>query len=213
MNPIYFSAKTDQFFRRPDVYGLMASYTVTGGQWKALKSGCVWMLDNGAFTKKFVFKKWVWFLARMMPYRGNCIGIVVPDEPYNAAETLMKFKRYRAIPESLGYKVAFTSQDGMTVDMVPWSLFDTLFIGGSDYHKRGIEAELIAKEAIKQGKWVHVGRVSSAGAIDKYWRWADSFDGTTFTRDGGNWTVEDKMRTITPAVKNLRQKPIQWRLL
>jgi hypothetical protein len=210
---MYFSAKTQQFFERPDVYGLMATYRVTGGQWDALKSGCKWMLDNGAFTKNYVFKKWVWFLTRMIPYRINCIGVVVPDEPYNAFATIRKFHQFRAVPEALGYKIAFTSQDGMTVDMVPWSLFDTLFVGGSDFHKRGYEAQLIGQEARRRGKWVHIGRVSSGSAIIKHWLWADSFDGTTFCFDGGTNPVEKKMRTITPVVANLRKYNFQWRLL
>jgi len=116
------------------------------------------------------------------PLPQNCIGIIVPDAPYNASQTLARFLRYRAIPEALGYRLAFATQDGMTPDMVPWSLFDAHFIGGSNAHKRGYEAEILATEAKRRGKWVHVGRVSSPDSWGKYWTWADSFDGTTFAR-------------------------------
>jgi hypothetical protein len=179
---MYLSATTAQFFQRPDIYGCMFSYRKTGRQDKALKAGCKWMLDNGAYTGNFEFVQWVLWLVTMIPYRKNCIGVVVPDVPYKADETIRKFSQYYAVPEALGYKVAFATQDGMTPGMVPWPLFDVLFVGGSDGHKRGYEANILADEAKRHGKWVHVGRVSSPNTWGKYWTWADSFDGTTFTR-------------------------------
>ena len=208
---MYLSAKTAQFFARPDLYGCMFSYRKTGGQDEALKAGCRWMLDNGAFTDNFVFSEWVYQLAMMRPYRANCIGIVTPDVPYNAPQTLARFLRYRAIPEALGYPVALATQNGMTPEMVPWPLFDVLFIGGNDIHKRGPEAEALAQEAKRRGKWVHVGRVSSAGAIAKYWTWADSFDGTTFVFDTGGAAIE-KMNRLSPALSN-HGNAIQWRMI
>lgn len=209
---MYLSAKTDQFFERPDLYGCMFSYRKTGGQNAALKAGCVWMLDNGAFTDNFRFTEWVYQLALMRPYRQNCIGIVTPDKPRDAAETLRRFRQYRAIPEALGYPVAFATQDGMTPGMIPWSLIDVLFIGGSDAHKRGPEAEALAREARRRGLWVHVGRVSSMDTAARYWTWADSFDGTTFCFDGGNNSAADKMQRFTPRLAN-HGAAIQWRLL
>jgi len=208
---MYLSAKTAQFFERPDLYGCMFSYRKTGGQDDALKAGCRWMLDNGIFTDNFVFSRWVLQLAFMRPYRQNCIGIIAPDVLCNASQTLARFFRYRAIPEAFGYPVALATQNGMTPDMIPWPLIDVLFIGGSDEHKRGKEAETLAAEAKRRGKWVHVGRVSSAGAIAKYWTWADSFDGTTFCFDTGA-TGRDKMRRLTPAIAN-HGAAIQWRIL
>jgi hypothetical protein len=209
---MYLSAKTTQFFQRPDLFGCMFSYRKTGGQDAALKAGCKWMLDNGAFTNNFNFRQWVDFLATMLPYRQNCIGIIVPDVPYSAAATIERFMRYRAVPEALGYKTALATQDGMTPESAPWPLFDVLFIGGSDTHKRGPEAEILAKEAKRRGKRVHVGRVSSAQAIAKYWTWADSFDGTTFCFDGGHNPVSAKMARFVPALANHGQAK-QWRLI
>lgn len=183
---MYLSAKTAQFFDNPDVFGCMFSYRKTGGQDAALKAGCKWMLDNGAFTGKFNSGKWIAQIKEMQPYNHNCIGLVLPDVPYDAAETIAKFMSYSVIiPKEFGYRYALATQDGMTPDMVPWPLFDVLFIGGSDAHKRGYEAETLALEAKRRGKWVHVGRVSSPNAWGKYWTWADSFDGTTFARGDG----------------------------
>jgi hypothetical protein len=63
----------------------------------------------------------------------------------------------------------------------------------------------------QRGKWVHVGRVSSAGAIARYWTWADSFDGTTFVFDTGGAAIE-KMNRLSPALSN-HGKATQWRMI
>lgn len=209
---MYLSASTKQFFERPDLFGCMFSYRKIGGQDEALRAGCKWMLDNGAFTGNFIFRAWVLWLALLLPFRRNCLGIITPDVPFNALATIKRFFQYRAVPESLGYKVALATQDGMTPEMVPWTLFDVLFVGGSDEHKRGIEAVRLAQTAKQEGKWIHIGRVSGGGPIRKFWSWADSFDGTTFVRNGATWTAEDKMRTISAA---LEQVPgfTQWGML
>jgi hypothetical protein len=209
---VYLSAKTNQFFDRPDIYGCMFSYRITGGQKAALKAGCRWMLDNGAYTRNFDFRRWVRYLAAMLPYRRNCVGVVTPDEPYDAEETLRRFHLYRAIPEALGYKVAIATQDGMASEVMPWGEIDVLFIGGSDQHKRGPEAESLAAEAKRRGVYIHVGRVSSRKAIADYWTWADSFDGTTFCRDGGHSPIVDKRRLLDPSLANHGQA-VQWRML
>lgn len=96
----------------------------------------------------------------------------------------------------IGYKAAFVAQDGLYLAeqrnellvinnetnhamFVSWADFDVLFIGGSTKWKLGLDSQAIAREAIKQGKWLHMGRVNSykrfmlAASID-----CDSVDGT-----------------------------------
>lgn len=90
-----------------------------------------------------------------------------------------RFYKYFTIPRDLGLPVAFATQDGLPITSVPWDRFDTLFIGGSDNHKR-IESLPIISTAISMGKHIHIGRVSSISAILKYWPKADSVDGSTF---------------------------------
>lgn len=209
---MYLSASTKQFFERPDLFGCMFSYRKVGGQDDALRAGCKWMLDNGAFTGKFDFRAWVLQLALLLSFQRNCLGIVVPDVPFDARKTINRFFQYRAIPEALGYKTALATQDGMTPAMVPWRLIDVLFIGGSDKHKRGIEAVRLSQASKMRGKWIHVGRVSSGSAISKYWTWADSFDGTTFIFDGGNYTIKQKMTNMTRQLER-HGNAIQWGML
>ena len=50
---MYFSGRAKEFFRDECLYGLMLSYRQTGGQQRALDAGCLWMLDNGAFSGNF----------------------------------------------------------------------------------------------------------------------------------------------------------------
>lgn len=202
---MYLSAKTKQFDLRPDLYGCMLSMVTIGGEWKALEDGCKWMIDNGAFTGKFVADKWEKRLIDRIPYKENCIAVVVPDVPYDAIATRIRFYEHVDIPRKLGYKVAYATQDGQTVENTPWGDFDVLFIGGSNEHKRGIEARLLIDEAKRRGVWVHVGRVSSGWAINKYWLDCDSFDGTTFVRN--NLENQEKiMKRMNPILEEIRDR-------
>jgi hypothetical protein len=95
----------------------------------------------------------------------------------DAAATLTRFWQYAPVIREHGYKIAFVTQDGLTMDAVPWDEFDVLFIGGTDTHKLH-EAWPFIAEAKRRGVWVHVGRVNSAKRISMF-SMADSCDGTT----------------------------------
>lgn len=210
---MYLSGKTSQFFAHPDLYGCMFSYKKTGGQDDALKSGCNWMLDNGAYTNRFDFECWVFQMVDMLPHQNNCIGIVVPDVPYDAKATIKKFSRYSRIPKALGYRVAFATQNGLTPELTPWGDFDVLFVGGDDNHKRGPEARQLIDEAKKRGVWVHVGRVSTGDAIGQYWPDADSWDGTTFTMEKvGGRNEGRKMQNLNRTLRNLKKSNVYLQL-
>lgn len=82
----------------------------------------------------------------------------------------------------LGFPAALVAQDGITTGQPfggDWSLFDVLFLGGSDTFKLGVEGEAITGNAWRYGKWVHCGRVSSMKRM-KYLQsiGCDSADGT-----------------------------------
>lgn len=179
---IYLSSTTRQFFEYgPEHFGCMFNIACrTKRQMDALKAGCWWMLDNGAYSGKWTLRLWLREMWVMREYRHTCLGVIVPDVVYNWRRTLLRFLFLFWIPRLLGYRVAFATQDGGR--WVPWLLFDCLFVGGSNEHKRGLEAERLGLAARKRDKWVHVGRCNSGSAMVKHWSWANSYDGTTFSR-------------------------------
>ena len=147
-----------------------------GGVGQAIVAGYRWMLDNGAFSDKWTGAAWLAALAKWQPYTGTCIAAVCPDVVGDAAATLERFVKYAPVIREYGYPVAFVTQDGLTLDAVPWAEFDVLFVGGTDQHKLR-ESWSFISEAKRLGKWVHVGRVNSARRLEQF-SMADSADGT-----------------------------------
>lgn len=159
-----------------------------------------WIGDNGAFTG---FKQDVFMgcIKKLLPYRAACKCLTVPDVPFHWEPTLEKFYDWSPSIRRMGFPVGLAVQDGATVENIPWSLIDAVFIGGSTQWKRqqGLNGPLFAalgtaspvqaivSEAKKRGCWVHVGR--SANAPQQLWYayrlGADSVDGTreTFAPD------------------------------
>ncbi len=180
---IYTAPTTKYFLNDPKHFGCIFSVSrQVGGQILSLKLGCLWLFENARYTNRFNETKWIRLLQRFSPYKETNIGVAVPDIPYKAAETITEFWKYHHIPKMYGYKVAFVTQNGMTINDIPWSEIDTLFIGGDNKHKRGLEGQTLALEAKRLGKWVHVGRCNSGWAMLNHWTWADSADGTTFIK-------------------------------
>lgn len=175
---IYLACKSEKHKQFPNKYGLMCNVKrIVGGQWEVLDMGCPWMLDNGAFTG-FDESRFFQQLGKYVKYSGTCIGVVVPDKPFNWPLTLEMFQRYHEPIRANGFPVALATQNGADPKHIPWSDVDVLFIGGDHEHKRS-EAHWLAWHAKKHGKWVHVGRVQSGRRIMQHFQWADSADGTT----------------------------------
>lgn len=203
---IYLSGSTRQFFKRPDLFGVMFNTAQsTGKRDEALKAGCHFMVDNGIFSNLWTELEWlISLIYYYWPYRHNCLGVIIPDYLYylpngvrgDWQKTLERFYLYHKAVKRLGFKIAFATQDGQPIELVPWNDIDVLFIGGSNDHKRGKEAELLALEAKRRGIWVHVGRVSSVSKMRKLWSWADSYDGTTF-----RFKPDDKERELIPQIE------------
>jgi hypothetical protein len=204
---MYLSSSVKQWRNDSQNFGIMTSITSIGGEQEALSGGALWMIDNGAFTNRFRLDRWQRRLEALSGFASTCIGVPVPDVVGDAGATLAQFWAYRHIPASLGYKIALVSQDGMTPDMMPWDYFDTLFVGGTNDHKRGKEAADLIDEAKRRGKWVHIGRVNSGFAILAHWPQADSYDGTTFSRHPSymlsNIVNGLQMRTTAPYQRRL----------
>lgn len=124
-------------------------------------AGGTFAIDNGAFT---AFDE-AGFRRLLLRYRGRakeCLFVAVPDVVGNARRTLEVFRERldRAwIP--VDYRHALVAQDGLENMDVPWSDFDTLFIGGRDPWKDSQHVLDLVRAAKILGKHVHVGRVNS----------------------------------------------------
>lgn len=142
-------------------------------------SDSVWCADNGCFGKNFDQDRWWSWLQSHTDKAGSCLFATAPDVVGNHAATLERSLPWLPKIRALGFKAAFVSQDGATVETVPWEEFDALFIGGTTEFKLGPTARELASHAKSLGMWVHMGRVNSA----KRFRYAesigcDSADGT-----------------------------------
>jgi hypothetical protein len=150
-----------------------------------MPDGRPWACDNGAFTG-FDEKAFVRLLERLQGKPG-CLWVAAPDVVGDHAATLELFQTWEPRIRAMGFPVAFVAQDGLTRDP-PWDRFDCFFIGGSTAYKLSTEAALLACEAKRRGKLVHVGRVNSLERM-QYANdiGADSVDGTSFSRFGDRW--------------------------
>lgn len=91
---------------------------------------------------------------------------------------------WREIIHAYGYPVAFTLQNGVTINTVPFDYCEALFIGGDNRFKYSDEVRAIVAEAKRRGLWVHGGRVNTPGRITWYQSiGVDTFDGTGFGID------------------------------
>jgi hypothetical protein len=143
----------------------------------APRAGWLWAADNGCFAASFNEDRWRRWLEKPHPKAG-CLLATVPDVVGDHSSTMIRWRKLHSYVQSLRYPVAFVAQDGATVNNVPWSDMDVLFIGGTTSFKQGFGSGLLAKEARNRGKWVHVGRVNSFKRLSYWSELADSADGT-----------------------------------
>lgn len=117
----------------------------------------------------------------------GCMWVNAPDVLGDAAATIERFAEWYPVLSAYNYPIAFTGQDGLKSEDVPWSLIECFFIGGSTGWKLGGDARQLAREAKERGLLLHVGRVNSrqrvvySKVLD-----ADSIDGRTFSSFGDN---------------------------
>lgn len=162
--------------------GGVIGYIDTPRQGNKRPPGVAWCADNGAFSDKFVEADWWAFLQANAYAADDCVFAVAPDVVGDARATLDRSLPWLPRIRELGYRAAFVAQDGLQGIEIPWGEFDVLFIGGSTEWKLGLHARLIATEAKRRGKGLHMGRVNS----ERRFRYAksigcDSVDGTYLT--------------------------------
>ena len=141
------------------------------------RAGWIWAADNGCFAATFKEEKWRKWLEKPYP-RSGCLFATVPDVVGDHQSTMLRWRKLHKYVRELRYPVAFVAQDGADKKNVPWDEMDVLFIGGTNSFKQGFGSGLLAQEARKRGKWVHVGRVNSLKRLMFWAELADSADGT-----------------------------------
>lgn len=152
---------------------------ITPAQWNRIPDDAWYCADNGCFGKSYPGDEAWWAWLQKRPHRERCRFATAPDVVGDAVATLEKSMPWLPKIRSLGIPAALVAQDGLEDLEVPWDEFDVLFIGGTTEWKLGPAVRVLAAEAKKRGKWVHMGRVNSAKRL----RYAheigcDSADGT-----------------------------------
>lgn len=189
--------KIDQ--RYEDAFGFFVSPRKRGVM-AEIKDGATFAIDNDCFNF-WDAEAYIVTLTAYYQWRENCFFVALPDVVGDYKATLKKFAQWLPVLRIYDYPVALVTQDGLTPDNVPWAEIDALFIGGSDSHKRGREGGLLIAAGKDYNKWVHVGRVNGATSIENDFWMADSWDGTTISREPG-----PKSRNIGAAVRRVRDK-------
>jgi len=150
----------------------------TGNAQKTL-DGFIWAADNAAFSN-FNEERFVKMLEKIQG--SDCKFVACPDKVGDSTVTLNLFHIWQPIIKKYNLPVALVLQDGATVDSIPYSMLDAVFIGGSNEFKLGEDARQIVKKAKEFGKWVHMGRVNSnKRLLYAYEIGCDSVDGSGYS--------------------------------
>lgn len=149
---------------------------------KAADEGMAWAADNDCYNgglDKGMYRK---MLMESRPAKG-CLFVCAPDVVGDSAATLQLWDDWYMRIAEFGYPVALVTQDGMTVDDIPWVQADAIFIGGTDDWKLSDASRAIVDEGKRLGKWLHMGRVNSVKRLTTAMEWGmDSVDGSGTSR-------------------------------
>lgn len=161
----------------PSHWGLMI--TPHGSVRQSRLADYRWAADNQAFTSQFNPGKFFKWLVKLQTYQGTCLFVTVPDRLFDAPGTLALYRRYAHRVRKLGFPTALVAQNGLET-VKRWPQYDCLFIGGSTDWKKDPSGGLwCCRRAKAEGKWVHVGRLNSKLAVNRFiLAGADSCDGT-----------------------------------
>jgi len=152
--------------RRPDL-GLMLQ--PANSLWRFADRCGPWAVDHATFRQpwRFDLDHYLAWLERVVPWRDRCVFVTAPDMWGNAQESLAF--GVIALPELklLSFPVALPVQDGSEDCDLPWGIFDTLFIGGSDPWRDSRAVEDLTAEALRRQKHLHLGRVNSRRRVER----------------------------------------------
>lgn len=161
---IYLSGrlKAEKIGERHDI-GIMLGYregSLSHGKTHLEK--VLWAADNGCFTNPNLdVDKYLAWLNNLREYRETCLFAVAPDVVGDATATWERSREVLPQIRDAGYAAALVAQDGIEDTTIHWHTFDCLFIGGTTEWKLSNNVYWLCREAIKEGKWLHMGRVNS----------------------------------------------------
>lgn len=160
--------------------GLLTSPSSANSPQHAIDRGLPWACDNDCFISYNPLA----IYKMLKKYQGltGCVFINAPDVVGNHRATMKRFNAWERLIHGLGFPVAFTIQNGCTVDAVPWGRCEAIFIGGDNHYKYSLAVRDIVAEANRRNLWVHGGRVNTPYRT-RYSRMigCTSFDGTGYS--------------------------------
>lgn len=138
-------------------FGIMATPSV-GNQFWGIMEGMTWGADNEAFAKGFSPDTFFPWLERLVPYRGRCLFVVVPDVVGDGCATLRRYLEWA--PKMGEWPLAYAAQDDSEHLPIPDGA-DCVFIGGTTEWKTGPHGIRMIRRAQDAGKHVHIGRINN----------------------------------------------------
>ncbi len=161
-----------------DNLGILASPRNPMFAESASREGLPWAADNDCFNGGLdvsAYRKMLWKIVRAK----GCLFVNAPDAVGDSETTFQLWDEWYWRIAEYGFPVGFVTQDGMTVEDIPWVQADAIFVGGTDGWKLSQPSREVADECRRLGKWLHIGRVNTRGRMEVAIEWgADSVDGT-----------------------------------
>lgn len=130
-------------------------------------------VDNGAFTEigqqRFDEEQYLRMTREALRLWGdNMLFCTAPDVAFQWGATLARSLPFLPKIRAIGAPAALVLQNGATPENIPWDACDAIFLGGGKGPDTGgIEwkvsdvAKACTREALRRGKWVHMGRVNT----------------------------------------------------
>lgn len=136
-------------------------------------------IDNGRFTRPDLYDD-DRYLGYLDGKPRSALFATAPDVVGDWDGTLEMSLPMLSLIRKTGHRAAVCLQEGVTVDGIPWSEIDAVFIGGGDAFKTATITQDIVDHANSIGLWTHMGRVNTRRRIRQAKAMGcKSVDGTT----------------------------------
>ena len=139
-------------------------------------------VDNSAFMG-FDEDMYIRMIHKIKDQNAEILWLTVPDTVGDSIHTRQLFDLWIDRLEPLNIPLAYVAQDGETYDKIPWAKINCLFIGGTTEWKLSYNVPPLVKDALRENKLVHMGRVNSKIRLKyAYDIGCHSIDGTGYSQ-------------------------------